>query len=254
LFVANSSLVADRIRRYYGRSSVTVFPPVDTVRFAPQSRDEDYYVVVARLIPYKRVDLAVEAFNQTGHPLVVIGDGPDRSALQRMARPNIRFLGRVSDEELADFYARCRGLVLPGEEDFGIAPLEANAAGRPVIALRAGGALDTVQDGRTGIFFDRQTPEALADAVGWCDGRQWDKVELRRHAETFAEPVFQRRMLEVIERVLGSSGRVASGDRGASAGAAAANRDPATALSLTPPMDVAPDDVEAAGRHLPESR
>jgi glycosyltransferase involved in cell wall biosynthesis len=199
VYVANSTVVADRIRRFYGRESVIVPPPVAVQRFTPSKFVEDFYLIVSRLNPYKRVDLVVKAFNDLGRPLVIIGDGPDRAVLQRMAKPNIRFLGRLPDPQVADYYARCRALLFPGDEDFGIVPLEANAAGRPVIAFHAGGALDTVVDGQTGIFFDELTPESLSQAVMRAEATAWDSVAIRRHAEDYAEPHFRERFMRVVE-------------------------------------------------------
>jgi glycosyltransferase involved in cell wall biosynthesis len=206
LWIANSSVVAERIRRYYGLPSTIVFPPVDVLRYGPSTRDEDYYLIVTRLLAYKRIDLAVQAFNRSGRPLIVAGDGPDRVALEAGARSNIQFTGRLPDAEIASLYARCRAVILPGEEDFGIVPLEANAAGRPVVAFRAGGALDTVIENRTGVFFREQTAEALCDAVAACEGIEWDKPALRRHAEGFGEPVFRDRFRAVLNQALAASG------------------------------------------------
>ncbi|MDQ2766766.1 MAG: glycosyltransferase, partial [Gemmatimonadota bacterium] len=199
VYVANSTVVADRIRRFYDRASVIVPPPVAVQRFTPVEKAEDFYLIVSRLNPYKRVDLVVKAFNDLGRPLVIIGDGPDRSTLERMAKPNIKFLGRLPDPEVAQYYARCRALLFPGDEDFGIVPLEANAAGRPVIAYKAGGALDTVVDGETGIFFSELTPESLTAAVLRAESTAWDSAAIRRHAEDFAEPQFRARFMRVVE-------------------------------------------------------
>jgi glycosyltransferase involved in cell wall biosynthesis len=201
-YLANSATVAERIRRHYGRSSAVVHPPVDTERHQLGATDAPYYLVVSRLIPYKRVDLAVRAFNALGEPLVVIGDGPDRAALEGMAASNVRFTGRLPDEDVLRHYAECRGVIFPGEEDFGLVPLEANASGRPVVAFRRGGALETVIEGRTGVFFDQPTPESLAAAVRTCDARSWTKPELRCHAEQFGEAVFRTRILAEVDRLL----------------------------------------------------
>ncbi len=216
VYVANSTVVADRIRRFYGRESVIVPPPVAVQRFTPVKRADDFYLIVSRLNPYKRVDLVVKAFNDLGRPLVIIGDGPDRAVLERMAKANITFLGRLPDPEVADYYARCRALLFPGDEDFGIVPLEANAAGRPVIAFHAGGALDTVVDGKTGIFFSELTPECLSEAVLRAEATAWDSPAIRRHAEDFAEPRFRERFMRVVEdaveKRLGAKGKQALRD------------------------------------------
>ena len=198
-FVANSSVVAERIRRYYEVDCDVLFPPVEVDRFASEAEDGDYFLVVSRLNPYKRIDLVVEAFNDLGLPLVIIGDGPDRAVLEGMAKPNVCFLGRLSDEEVNRYFASCRAFLFPGEEDFGITPLEANAAGRPVIAYRKGGALDTVIDGQTGVFFETQ---GLKEAVIRSTAIQWNKAALRRHAKTFSEAVFREKLLQLLEREL----------------------------------------------------
>jgi len=202
VYVANSSAGAERISRYYGRGSQVIFPPVDTSRQHLSDVDEDYYLIVSRLNTYKRVDLAVDAFSKAGRPLVVIGDGPARHDLEGRAARNVRFLGRLPDNEVAEYYSRCRAFVLPGEEDFGITPLEANAAGRPVIAYRAGGALDTVVPQRTGVFFEEQSVESLLRAVEAIESKAWDKRLIRQHAARFSEQEFRRRFTEVVERSL----------------------------------------------------
>ncbi|NLS76115.1 MAG: glycosyltransferase family 4 protein, partial [Chloroflexi bacterium] len=168
-FLAISKAVQSRIAQHYGRDSQIIYPPVN-VPDVPLPRERGgYYLSLGRLIPYKRVDLVVRAFNQLGLPLHIVGDGRDRAALEAIAKPNIRFLGRLSDAEVREQYAGCRAFVFPGEEDFGITPVEAQAAGRPVIAYAGGGALDTVLDGETGILFRDKTPEALAEAVMRCE-------------------------------------------------------------------------------------
>ena len=204
LYLANSSVVAGRIARCYGRQARVVHPPVEVDRVRPSGPPGEYFLVVSRLVPYKRVDLAVEAFTRLGRPLLVIGDGPARPALERSAGPSVRFLGRLPDAVVARYYAGCRGVVFPGEEDFGIVPLEANAAGRPVIAYQAGGALDTVVDGQTGVFFQSQTVEALCQAVAECEALVWRSGALRLHAEAFREEIFRTRILEVVRSTLGS--------------------------------------------------
>jgi glycosyltransferase involved in cell wall biosynthesis len=201
LYIANSSVVAERIGRCYRRPARVIHPPVEVERITPGDTQGDFFLVVSRLVAYKRVDLAVEAFTSMGRPLVVIGDGPARQALGRRAGPTIRFLGRQPDAEVARYLAACRGLIFPGEEDFGIVPLEANAAGRPVVAYEAGGALDTVIPGRTGVYFRRQSVEALSAAVQACEAAAWDPAAIRRHAESFREEVFRERILALVGEV-----------------------------------------------------
>jgi glycosyltransferase involved in cell wall biosynthesis len=193
-FVAISREIQDRIRRYYRRESSIIHPPVETRRFHPSLERDDYYLIVSRLIPYKRIDLAVRAFNRLERPLIIAGDGRDRDALEALAGPNVSFLGYVPDEELPGLFARCRAYVLPGEEDFCIAPVQAQAAGRPVIAYGAGGALDTVIAGETGTFFDAQTPDALAETVRAFDPSTIDPDACQVNAERFSAEVFREKL------------------------------------------------------------
>lgn len=197
-FIAISTEVQARIRRYYGHDSVVIHPPVDTARFHPAPTHDGYYLIVSRLVPYKRIDLAVHAFNQLGLPLVIAGDGRDRAALESLAGPTVTFLGRVPDEDLPDLFARCRAYVLPGVEDFAIAPVQAQAAGRPVIAYGTGGALDTVIEGETGVFFREPTPEALAAAVRAFNPDNVDPRACRANAEQFAVGVFKEKLRQFI--------------------------------------------------------
>jgi glycosyltransferase involved in cell wall biosynthesis len=205
VYVANSREVAGRIERFYGRSASVIPPPVDCSRFSLSGRTGDYFLVVARLIPYRRIDLAVDAFTRLGLPLRIIGDGPDRENLERRAGPNVSFLGKLPDSDVETMLSECRALVHPGREDFGIAPLEANASGRPVIAFRGGGALDIVKDGRTGVLFDEPAPESVMDAVERFRDRSWNPEEIREHALGFDVPVFRRRMFEFLSRSVGVS-------------------------------------------------
>jgi glycosyltransferase involved in cell wall biosynthesis len=186
-FVAISGEIQQRIQRVYGRDSRIIHPPVDTGRFAAASgvSQDDYYLIVSRLVPYKRIDLAVRAFTQLGLPLWISGSGRDRASLEALAGPTVRFLGRVPDEELPGLMARCRAFVFPGLEDFGITPVQAMAAGRPVIAFAGGGARDYVVEGVTGVFFHEQTVEALVEAVGGFDDRGYESEAIRSHAEQF---------------------------------------------------------------------
>jgi glycosyltransferase involved in cell wall biosynthesis len=199
-YIANSQETARRIAKFYRRPSVVINPPVDLSGFRPVPPDEveDYFLVVARLVPYKRLDAVIEAFNMLGLPLRVVGKGRQRAQLEAQAKDNIRFLGAVSQEELRGLYARCRALVWAEAADFGITPVEAQAAGRPVIAYAAGGALETIIPGETGVFFDQQTPEAIAAAVRAFDPRRFDSARIRRHAEQYDVQVFKRRMNDFV--------------------------------------------------------
>ncbi|MBA2446484.1 MAG: glycosyltransferase [Chloroflexi bacterium] len=198
-WIGISRAVAARIAKYYRRRAEIIYPPVDTGRFAANRSAGDYYLTVARLVPYRRIDLVVDAFSQLGLPVKIVGDGRDRARLQSRARPNVEFLGRVGDEALADLYAGCRGYLFVGEEDFGIAPVEAQAAGRPVVAYAAGGALDTVIDGQTGVLFHAQTPAAVADAVRRLEGCSFDTARIRANAERFSTRVFQERLAHFVQ-------------------------------------------------------
>ncbi|MDE3090601.1 MAG: glycosyltransferase [Chloroflexota bacterium] len=197
-FIAISEKVRERIARYYQRESTIIYPPVDVDRFSISNARGDYFLILSRLVPYKRIDLAVQAFNQLGLPLVIAGDGRDRARLEEMAQPNVRFVGRLSDDDTRDLLARCRAFVFPGEEDFGITPLEANACGRPVIAFAGGGALETTVAGVTGEFFREPKVESLADVVRAFDDRKYDPQVIRRHAERFGVSVFKQKLVSQI--------------------------------------------------------
>jgi glycosyltransferase involved in cell wall biosynthesis len=196
---AISNEIQGRIRRLYGRESAIIYPPVETGRFAPAEDQGDYYLLVSRLIPYKRIDLAVRAFTELGLPLWIAGSGRDQASLEAIAGPNVRFLGYVPDGELGELLACCRAFIFPGLEDFGIAPVQAMAAGRPVIAYAGGGALDYVVEGITGTFFHEQTAESLADAVRRFDAAGFDPAAIRAHAEQFDVRVFKSKMRAFIE-------------------------------------------------------
>ncbi len=194
-FIAISNVVAERIRKFYRRESEIIYPPADTARLVPAKDGVgDYFLVVSRLIPYKRIDIAVEAFNQTGLPLKIIGDGREGDRLRAMAKKNIEFLGWVGDEEVRHHFAHCKAFIFTGEEDFGITPVEAQACGRPVIAYGAGGALETIIDGETGMLFPRQTPECLAEALERFDDRKYDPDRIRQHALQFDVEIFKRKL------------------------------------------------------------
>lgn len=204
-FVANSRHVAARIGRHYRRSARVIHPPVETAYFGAARRNpQDFYLFVSELVPYKRADLAIAALSAMNRPLVVVGDGPMRRRLARHAVPSVRFLGRVSDDELREQYVRCRALVFPAEEDFGIVPVEAQAAGAPVIAYGRGGATESVVDGETGVLFAQQTPESLRDAVERferCEA-SFEPARCREQVRQFDRSVFLRKMAALLEDVL----------------------------------------------------
>lgn len=209
-FVAISRTVQQRIEKVYRRKSTIIYPPVDTERFsAVADKVKDHYLIVSRLIPYKRVDLAVQAFTRLDRPLIVVGDGRDRAKLESMAGPSVTFTGRLPDSEVAALMGTCRGFIFPGVDDFGIAPVEAIAAGRPVIAYAAGGALDTVIEGETGIFFREPSVEALATAVNEFESLKFEPARLRLHAQQFGRAKFECRITALIEETVASPPRSA---------------------------------------------
>ena len=200
-YVAISQIVSDRIQKFYRRDSAVIAPPVDTHRFSIAPKTDDYYIMVARLAPYKRLDLAVRALTQLNRPLKIVGTGRYMEQLKKIAGPKVEFLGRVSDEHLPDLLARSRAYLMPGMEDFGIAPVEANAAGRPVIALGVGGAVDSQIDGTTGVLFDEPTVESLVAAIERADTIEFDSQRIREHSQSFDREVFKARMGDFIARM-----------------------------------------------------
>jgi glycosyltransferase involved in cell wall biosynthesis len=213
-FVANSHVVAERIQTIYKRHAVVVPPPIDVNRFSISTQVEDHYLVLSRLVPYKRVDLAIEACNRLRRRLLIIGDGPDRRRLQNMAGPTIEFLGRLPDEVVTDYVSQCRALLFPGEEDFGMVPLEVNSAGRPVVAFRGGGATETVIEGLNGVFFNEPTPESVVAAISDLEHRAWNPQAIRQHAERFGYDAFEGAMLNVLSSFVRlPSRRMANGPR-----------------------------------------
>lgn len=197
-FIANSVNVQERIRRYYGRESVVIHPPVDTEIFHPEGRKENYYFVASRLEPYKKIELVIEAFNTLGLPLKVAGSGTAIERLRAMAKPNVEFLGRVSDEELRRRYSEALAYIFPAEEDAGIMVLEAQACGTPVIAYGRGGALETVVEGVTGEFFGEQTSSSLLELLKRFDPAKYDPVRIRENALKHDKAIFQRRIKEFV--------------------------------------------------------
>ena len=199
-FIAISTEIQRRIAKYYRRESEIIYPPVDTARFAPAASHGDYLLVIGRQVPYKRIDLAVQACTELGLPLKVGGRGRDYARLKSMAGPTVEFLGYVPDDELPELLARCRAFLFPGAEDFGIAPVEAMAAGRPVIAYAYGGALDTVVEGVTGTLFREQTVESLIDALQRFDPDVYDPQAIRHHAQQFDASVFRQKIADCVSQ------------------------------------------------------
>jgi glycosyltransferase involved in cell wall biosynthesis len=200
-YVVNSDLTSRRVRRYYGRESTVLPPPVETARFSPSDELGDYYLVVSELMFHKRIEVAVEAFNRLRRPLVVVGDGPELRRLRRMAGPTVRFEGRVPDHRVEELMRRARALVVTATEEFGIAAVEAQAAGRPVVALAEGGAIETVTEGETGTFYEVADPDALAAAVAAFDPTSVDPAACVAQAARFDVGRFR----EGLERVVGEA-------------------------------------------------
>jgi len=201
-YIANSNFVSERIKNHYNRDADVIYPPVDTSLFQISEKDEDYFLIVSALVPYKMVHLAIDAFNTTGRKLLVVGTGPESEKLKSIAKRNIEFLGWRDNAELADLYAGCRALVFPGIEDFGIVPLEAMACGKPVIAFGKGGALETIINkgtNRTGVFFYNQTTEDLVKSLISFDKLLFNPQKIREHALEFDRSLFKRKISNYIK-------------------------------------------------------
>ena len=200
-YIANSSYTGRQIEKYYERSSNVIYPPVHTEKFRPVAKPtEDYYFSVGRLIPYKKFDLLVEAFNKNGKKLKIAGTGPELKKLKAMAKENVEILGYVDGKMLIDLYANCKAFLFPQMEDAGIVPLEAMACGRPVIAYNKGGSLDTMVEGKTGLFFEEQNIESLNQAVEKFETMKFDYAFIRKHAEKFDVEIFKQKIREYVER------------------------------------------------------
>jgi glycosyltransferase involved in cell wall biosynthesis len=217
-YVANSRTVAERIRRVYGREASVVYPPVDVARFSAAadrlpSEPDAWYLVVSRLVPHKRVDLAIAAFARLGLPLKIVGEGRSADELRTDAPLNVEFLGRLDDATTTGLMARARGLILPAIEDFGLTAVESQAAGRPVVALAAGGALESVVPGQTGVFFDEPTVEALSQAVRICEETDWDRATISANAARFGRERFKDEMRAIVEAVWAARGARPGGTR-----------------------------------------
>src|SRR5215218_5510610 len=213
-YVANSGLTAARIRRYFGRDATIVQPPVELARFSP-GMVGGHYMVLAELMAHKRIDVAVKAFNALGRELVVVGDGPELRRLRRLAGPTVRFTGRVSDERVAELLRSARALVVTAREEFGIAAVEALAAGRPVIALGEGGVRESVVEGVTGTFFERSEPACLADAVRRCDPLAIDPRACRAAAARFGADRFREQLARIVDEAVRGKRAPRPGERAA---------------------------------------
>ena len=195
-----SETIKRRVLKYYGRDSAIIYPPCDTEFFVPNPnfRVQDYFLVVSRLKYYKRIDIAIQVFNQLGLPLLIIGEGESRGELEKQARPNVQFLGALPDTEIRSHYQRAQALILPGIEDFGIVPVEAQACGTPVIAFRGGGAIETVVEGKTGYLFYPQTKEALIETIKKFDRSQFKSEVLRKHSVKFSKEKFKQELKSLV--------------------------------------------------------
>ena len=201
-YIANSENTRRRIREYYGKDSLVVHPPVDVENYSISGEVDDYYLVVASLVRYKRTELAIEAANRLGVRLVVVGSGPEDRRLRALAGQTVEFRGFVADHELRRLYSRCRALIFPQEEDFGLVPLEAMASGRPVIAYAAGGALETMEEGKTGLLFREQSVHALARAITDFGGSRFGPTEIRAHAARFGLAPFGAAVRAAVDTAL----------------------------------------------------
>jgi len=198
-YIANSNFIASRIKKYYNKNACVINPPVNTERFYISKDVGDYYLMVGRFLPYKRFDIVIEAFNKLNLPLKIIGKGPEMRKLKRSSQNNIEFLGYLSDAEMSKYYSKCKAFIFPTEEDFGITSLEAMASGRPVIAFRGGGVLETVVENKTGLFFDRQTSQSVIDAVKKFRADKFVPKEIRGHVLEFGKEIFKKKIKNFIE-------------------------------------------------------
>jgi glycosyltransferase involved in cell wall biosynthesis len=207
MLVAISREVQGRITKYYGRDSVVIYPPVELgtrEKGIEKDKSKPYFLIVSRLskfTKYKRIDLAIQACNELKLPLKIIGEGSWKKELEQMAGPTIEFLGKVDDEKLAHYYQNCRALIFPAVEDFGLTVVEAQSFGKPVVALRAGGAMETVKEGKTGLFFDEQTKESLIAALRLFESMQFDPKESKKNASRFTQENFEQAFLQLVHQL-----------------------------------------------------
>jgi len=198
-FIANSKYIKKRIQKYYRRDSTVIHPPVDTSFFSEPAKIGEYFLAVGRLTPYKRFDLIIDIFNELKWPLVIVGTGKDEKKLKALAKENIRFLGDIADEELKNIYKKSIALIFPQVEDFGLTPLEAMSSGKPVIAFAEGGALETIDPGRTGLFFTEQKGEHLKKTLLEFEALKWNPSDIRKHARLFDKGIFLEKMKNFVD-------------------------------------------------------
>ncbi len=201
-YLTNSYFVAQRIKKYYRQEAQVIYPPVKTKQFYLAAKPDNYFLIVSRFLPYKKIDLAVEVFNELGWPLKIVGDGPERKKLKKLACSNIEFVGLADEKKLANLYAHCRALIFPQEEDFGISAVEAMSAGRPVIAYKGGGALEIIKENETGIFFEEQTRDSLIEALKRFRPEKFDGRKIQAYARQFDKEIFKNKIREFIQRSL----------------------------------------------------
>ena len=195
-----SSFIKERVKKYYGQESSIIYPPVNVNNFSVSDNPGDYFLMVGRLVPYKKFDIAVNVFNELGLPLKIVGGGPEMAKLKRKATHNIEFLGLVTDSALAELYSASKALIFPQEEDFGITALESMASGRPVIAYGKGGALESIKENESGVFFDKQTPESLVEAVKQFQGMSFDSKKIRMDMAKFDRLEFRKKIVNFLNR------------------------------------------------------
>jgi glycosyltransferase involved in cell wall biosynthesis len=199
-FIANSQFVASRIKKYYQKNATVIHPPVNAKLFYVSREPDNFFLVVARFLSYKRLDIAIKAFNLLGRPLKIVGDGPDAAKLRHLAGPNIEFLGQVADTKLRELYANCQAFIFPQEEDFGITAVEAMASGRPVIAYQAGGALETIKHGVTGLFFPEQTVQSLVATLKQFVATDFNPETIRQEAMQFDKEIFKQKIRDFTQQ------------------------------------------------------
>lgn len=203
-FIANSKITQDRIKKFYKRDSVVIYPPVDIDSIVPQKEHKGYFLIVSQLTPYKRIDLAIQAFNKLRLPLIIIGQGPQRKELQKMAKDNIKFLGFLPTEKIYSYYQNARAFIFPGKDDFGITAVEAMAAGKPVLAYQGGGTVETIVEGVTGEFFEELNPELLSEGIRrlCTNEKKYNHQQIRAHAEKFNRSRFEKEIVDYIDNVV----------------------------------------------------